>query len=133
MSVVAEGGCEALFLNYQRMITFCPLACDFHTRFIHNMLRLVSEHNVKLENRLEHVCRRTTREKLLSYLSEQAMAKGGRAFDIPYNRQELAEYLCVDRSAMSSELSKMRLRGYWIFRRTTLCFMTEIRGSAGRA
>ena len=117
VSVVAEGGCEALFLNYQRMITFCPLACDFHTRFIHNMLRLVSEHNVKLENKLEHVCRRTTREKLLSYLSEQAMAKGGRDFDIPHNRQELAEYLCVDRSAMSSELGKMRAEGILDFQK----------------
>ena len=88
-----------------------------YTRFIHNMLRLVSEHNVKLENKLEHVCRRTTREKLLSYLSEQAMAKGGRDFDIPHNRQELAEYLCVDRSAMSSELSKMRAEGILDFQK----------------
>ena len=62
------------------MITFCPLACDFHTRFIHNMLRLVSEHNVKLENKLEHVCRRTTREKLLSYLSEAGHGKRGQGF-----------------------------------------------------
>lgn len=81
------------------------------------MLRLVSEHNVKLENKLEHVCRRTTREKLLSYLSEQAMAKGGRDFDIPHNRQELAEYLCVDRSAMSSELGKMRAEGILDFQK----------------
>ena len=130
VSVVAEGGCETLFLNYQRMITFCPLACDFHTRFIHNMLRLVSEHNVKLENKLEHVCRRTTREKLLSYLSEQAMAKGGRDFDIPHNRQELAEYLCVDRSAMSSELSKMRAEGILDFQKNH--FVLHDRGAGER-
>ena len=130
VSVVAVGGCETLFLNYQRMITFCPLACDFHTRFIHNMLRLVSEHNVKLENKLEHVCRRTTREKLLSYLSEQAMAKGGRDFDIPHNRQELAEYLCVDRSAMSSELSKMRAEGILDFQKNH--FVLHDRGAGER-
>ena len=117
VSVVTEGPCEALFLNYQRMITFCSLACEFHTRFIHNMLRLVSEHNVKLENKLEHVCRKSTREKLLSYLSEQAISQWGRAFDIPHNRQELAEYLCVDRSAMSNELSKMRTEGILDFQK----------------
>ena len=116
VSVVAEGGCETLFLNYQRMITFCP--------------RLVSEHNVKLENKLEHVCRRTTREKLLSYLSEQAMAKGGRDFDIPHNRQELAEYLCVDRSAMSSELSKMRAEGILDFQKNH--FVLHDRGAGER-
>lgn len=117
VSVVAEGACETLFLNYQRMITFCPLACDFHTRFIHNLLRLVSERNVKLESKLEHVCRKTTREKLLSYLSQQAIASGSRDFDVPYNRQELAEYLCVDRSAMSNELGKMRNEGMLEFRK----------------
>lgn len=115
--VTARGPCEALFLNYQRMITFCPMACDFHTRFIHNMLRLMSERNVKLESKLEHVCRKNTREKLLSYLSQQAMARGSRDFDIPHNRKELAEYLCVDRSAMSNELGKMRDEGILDFQR----------------
>ena len=74
VSVETTGPCRAVFLDYQRMITFCSLACGFHTRMIHNMLRMVSENNVKLENKLEHVCRRTTREKLLSYQSGEAMA-----------------------------------------------------------
>lgn len=117
VSVVTEGDGQVLFLDYQRMITFCSLACDFHTRFIHNMLRLMSEQNVKLENKLEHVCRRNTREKLLSYLSKHAMAQGRRDFDIPHNRQELAEYLSVDRSAMSNELSKMRAEGILDFQK----------------
>ncbi len=117
VSLVSEGSSQVLFLDYQRMITFCSLACGFHTRMIHNMLRMVSENNVKLENKLEHVCRRTTREKLLSYLSGEAMAQGCRSFDIPHSRQELAEYLCVDRSAMSNELSKMRAEGILDFQR----------------
>ena len=117
VSVAAEGKCLVLFLDYQRMITFCPMACDFHTRLIHNLLRLVSEQNVKLEHKLEHMSRKTTREKLLSYLSGQAIAAGGRSFDIPYSRRELAEYLCVDRSAMSNELSRMRAEGVLEFQR----------------
>ena len=70
------------------------------------------------------------REKLLSYLSEQAMAKGGRDFDIPHNRQELAEYLCVDRSAMSSELSKMRAEGILDFQKNH--FVLHDRGAGDR-
>ena len=117
VSVVTEGPCEVLFLQYQRMITFCSLACDFHTRLIQNMLRVLSEHNVKLENKLEHMSRKTTRDKLLSYLSQQAVACGGRDFDIPHSRQELARYLGVDRSAMSNELSKMKTEGLLEFQR----------------
>ena len=93
VSVMSRGNSRVLFLNYQRMITFCSLACSFHTRMIHNMLRMMSENNVKLEDKLEHICRKTTREKLLSYLSKEAITQGGRSFDIPHSRQELAEYL----------------------------------------
>ena len=114
---MSRGNSRVLFLNYQRMITFCSLACSFHTRMIHNMLRMMSENNVKLEDKLEHICRKTTREKLLSYLSKEAITQGGRSFDIPHSRQELAEYLCVDRSAMSNELSKMKAEGILDFQR----------------
>ena len=62
--------------------------------------------------------RKTTREKLLSYLSQQALLRGGREFEIPYNRQELADYLGVDRSAMSSELGKLRAEGVLDYRRS---------------
>lgn len=117
VNVVAEQFCEVVFLTYQRMITFCSLACDFHTRLIQNMLRVLSEQNVKLENKLEHMSRKTTRDKLLSYLSQQAVVNGGRDFVIPHSRQELAGYLGVDRSAMSNELSKMKAEGLLEFQR----------------
>ena len=74
-------------------------------------------HQLKLENKLEHMSRKTTRDKLLSYLSQQAVACGGRDFDIPHSRQELARYLGVDRSAMSNELSKMKTEGLLEFQR----------------
>jgi CRP-like cAMP-binding protein len=117
VSLVAEENCEVMFLDYQRMITFCSLACDFHTRLIHNLLRLVSEQSVQLENKLEHITRKTTREKLLSYLSSVAVAQGSRTIVIPFNRQELAEYLCVDRSALSGELGRMRNEGILDFQK----------------
>ena len=72
VQLIAEKVCRAVFLDYQRMITFCSLACDFHTRLIQNLLRILAEANVGFENRGRHMSRRTTREKLLSYLSQQA-------------------------------------------------------------
>lgn len=117
MSVAAQGECQVVLLNYQRMITFCSLACDFHTRMIHNLLRMVSERSVRMEDKLEHVSRKSTREKLLSYLSREAMVQGSRSFDIPHNRQELAQYLGVDRSAMSSELGKLKREGILDFQK----------------
>lgn len=117
VSVTAREGCQVIFMDYQRMITFCSLACGFHTRLVQNLLRLVSEENVRMENQLDHMCRKTTREKLMSYLSQQAVAQGSREFEIPHSRQELARYLGVDRSAMSSELGKMRAQGLLDFRK----------------
>ena len=82
-----------------------------------HLLGILWGKNLLLERRLEHVCRRSTREKLLAYLSDQARIHQSLEFDIPLNRQELADYLCVDRSAMSSELGKMRDEGILEFRR----------------
>jgi CRP-like cAMP-binding protein len=108
VSVVAAEKSEVMFLDYRRIIGVCSSACPFHVGLIENMMRILAEKNILLTRKIEHVTRRTTREKLLSWLSEQARAAGSSAFDIPFNRQELAEYLSVDRSAMSGELSKMR-------------------------
>ena len=55
--------------------------------------------------------KRNTRQKILSYLSTESMKQGKLSFDIPYDRQQLADYLGVDRSAMSNELSKMQRDG----------------------
>ena len=71
--------------------------------------------NKRLTQKLEHISQRTTREKLLSYLSEQSLRAGSSSFDIPFNRQQLADFLSVDRSAMSGELCKMREEGILLF------------------
>jgi CRP-like cAMP-binding protein len=79
----------------------------FHSSLIKNMLKVMARKNLALVGKIEHVTKRTTREKLLSYLSEQAKLNGSDNFTIPFNRQELADYLAVERSAMSAELSRM--------------------------
>ena len=111
VSVMAVEKSRILFVDYRRIITNCPNTCVFHASLIENMIRILAGKNVMLTQKMEHMSKRTTREKILSYLSAQAVRCGSNAFNIPFNRQELADYLCVERSAMSAELSKMRKEG----------------------
>lgn len=104
-----------LFLDINRILTMCPSSCRFHARLIRNLLSVIASKNKMLTQKLEHISQRTTREKLLSYLSEQSLRAECPSFDIPFNRQQLADYLSVDRSAMSNELCKMRDKGILLF------------------
>ncbi len=106
VTVQAVGDCEVLFIDYKKIITSCSSACPFHAKLTENMLRLIAKKNLMLNQKIEILSKRTTREKLLCFFDTQrGIAK---KFTIPYNREELARYLCVDRSAMSNELCKMR-------------------------
>ena len=116
-SVVAAERSDILFLNCRKVTTTCPNACPFHAALIQNMLGLIARKNMMLTNKISHLVKRTTREKLLSYFSEQAERAGSSSFTIPFNRQELADYLSVDRSAMSTELGKLRREGLLEFRK----------------
>ncbi len=109
--VLASEKCEILFLNMQSLLTTCESACSFHHRIIQNMLCISAEKNLALSERMMHIAPKSIRSRLLSYLSEQAAEHGSMHFTIPFNRQQLADYLGVDRSAMSNELSKMRRDG----------------------
>ena len=111
VSVTAAEKTEVLFINCERMITVCPSACEFHNRLVRNMLKILAEKNMALTQKIGHMGKRSTREKILSYLSEQAALHGSAAFSIPFDRQQLADYLCVERSAMSAVLSKLREEG----------------------
>jgi CRP-like cAMP-binding protein len=111
ISVQAVQGSEVLLFDYRKVITTCNSACGFHTQLISNMLRLLARKSISMMEKIENVTRRSTREKLLSYLSQQAQLKQTQSFDIPFNRQELAEYLAVDRSALSAELGRLRDEG----------------------
>lgn len=111
VTVVSITDSEILWVDYRRIISTCSSACKFHTKLIENMLAILASKNILLNRKIEHISKRTTREKLLSYLSDEAARHGTREFDIQFNRQELADYLCVDRSAMSNELSKLQSNG----------------------
>ena len=87
------------------------MACEFHHRLIKNMVSIIADKNRDLMRKVEVVSKRTIREKLLAYLSIQAQVQQSRYFEIPLGRLELAEYLCVDRSALTRELAKMKDEG----------------------
>lgn len=109
--VVAAEDSIVICLDANRVITTCSNACRFHQLVVRNLFFEVSERNRKLVQKLGHMAQRTTREKLISYLSEQSKRQGSASFEIPLNRQQLADFLSVDRSAMSNELCKMRDQG----------------------
>jgi cAMP-binding proteins - catabolite gene activator and regulatory subunit of cAMP-dependent protein kinases len=108
---------EVLFLNMRNMLTTCQRGCAFHTRIIQNMLKISAQKNLNLSTRMMHTASKSLRERLLSYLSEQALEHGSTHFTIPFDRQQLADYLAVDRSAMSNELSKMQKDGLITYHR----------------
>ena len=109
--VVAVEDSSVIFFDVKRILTTCSSACRFHNMIVQNMFFAISDKNRKLVQKLGHMSGRTTRAKLISYLSEEAKRQGSSAFIVPFNRQQLADYLCVDRSAMSNELCKMRDEG----------------------
>ena len=117
-NAVAVKDSEVLFLDVKRILTMCPSACPFHGRLIRNLLSVMALKNKMLTQKLEHMSKRTTREKILSYLSEQSQRTGSPVFDIPFNRQQMADFLSVDRSAMSAELGRMRDEGILSFERS---------------
>ncbi|MDY2960383.1 MAG: Crp/Fnr family transcriptional regulator [Hornefia sp.] len=115
--VVAAEDSEILFLNIDKLLTTCQSGCRFHHRLIHNLLRISALKSLSLSSRMMHTAPKSMRDRLLSYLSEQATVNGSTHFTIPFNRQQLADYLGVDRSAMSNELSKMQKDGLISFKK----------------
>lgn len=111
INVTACEDCEILMLRISRILTTCPTACSHHSRLIQNLVSVLSGKLLLFNEKITHMSKRTTREKLLSYLSSESIRQGKRSFDIPYNRQQLADYLCVERAAMSAELSKLQKEG----------------------
>ena len=109
--VVAAEDSLILFLDMTRLMTACQNSCGFHQKLIRNMLRIQANNNINLSTRMIHISPKSIRDRLLSYLSRQALENGSDSFRIPFSRQQLADYLGVDRSALSKELGKMRNEG----------------------
>jgi CRP-like cAMP-binding protein len=111
VSIIATEKSEVLLIKYEHVLSPCGNLCSFHNRMIRNLLSVVAMSNIKLSRKIDYVSKRTTKEKLMAYLSDEAKRAESPYFTIPYDRQMLADYLCVERSAMSAEIGKLRNEG----------------------
>lgn len=111
LDVVANENCEIMFIDCSRAIHTCCNSCEFHSQIIYNLMKNMAQKNIIFHRKLQITSKRSTREKLMEYLTQQSKNTCSKAFDIPFDRQELADYLQVDRSGLSAEISKLRKEG----------------------
>lgn len=111
VNVIAASDVDVLLIECPKVTKTCKNCCDYHNRLIQNLLGIIAKKNILLNQKLEILSKRTTKDKLLAYLSYEAKRLNNNQFSIPFNRQELADYLGVERSAMSVELSKLKNEG----------------------
>lgn len=111
VSVVAAEDSALLLLDHSRVIAGCRNGCMAHSILITNLMRIIAQKNLLLNQKLGFVTQRTTRDKLMAYLTAQEKHAGSSCFLIPFDRQALADYLCVERSALSAEIGKLKKAG----------------------
>ena len=111
VSVIAQENTSVLLLDCKRVLTSCSNACPYHRNLAGNLLREIARKNLMLTQKIRCMSRKTTQEKLMEFLLDQAKQHGSAEFVIPYDRQTLADYLGVERSAMSAEISKLKKAG----------------------
>ncbi|MDD3920632.1 MAG: Crp/Fnr family transcriptional regulator [Eubacteriales bacterium] len=125
VDVIAQEPATVLYIDTKKLLTPCQNACDFHSELIYRLVGMLAQKNLFLTEKLRHVTRRSTREKLLSYLSAESARNAKPDFSIPFDRQQLADYLAVERSAMSAELGKLRKEGVLSFQRNRFTLLKK--------
>lgn len=111
VSVIAKENSEIMLIECSRIMTPCPRVCGFHQKLIFNMMKELARKNMLFLKKIEIISKRTTRDKLMTYLMLESQRHGTNTFEIPFNRQELADYLEVERSGLSVEISKLKKEG----------------------
>ena len=111
VSIAAQTDCTVLLIDTVRILHTCANACRQHQQLCENLVHILAEKYTAMSHKVIHLSGRTTRRKLLSYLSEQMRLAGGNPFALPFNRQELADYLFIERSGLSTELNKLQKEG----------------------
>lgn len=111
VSFQAAADCKILCLSFHRVLCVCSKACAYHNRLVENMVMLIARKNVKLMEKMEVLSKKSIRERILTWLSQQVQLYGSETFRSPLGRLDLADYLCVDRSALTRELSRMKADG----------------------
>lgn len=111
VTVVANEACEVMLIDCDHILHTCSNNCGFHQQLIFNLMKDLATKTILFHQRIEITSKRSTREKLMTYLMLQAKRAGSDSFDIPFDRQELADYLEVERSGLSAEISKLKKEG----------------------
>ncbi len=111
VDIVASENAEVMLVDVHRVTRSCGNACSFHSQIIFNLVKIVAEKNLVFHRKIMVTSGRTTRDKLMVYLLSEAKKRNSDTFEIPYDRQELADYLEVERSGLSSEIGKLRREG----------------------
>ena len=111
VSVIASEACEIMYIECAHILYTCANSCGFHRQLIFNLMRDLAERALLLHRRIDVTSKRTTREKLMAYLMHCAKSSGSDTFEIPFDRQALADYLDVDRSGLSTEIGKLVKEG----------------------
>lgn len=111
VSAIALTDSEVLLLNCRHVLSSCSNSCHFHNTLIKNLLQEMAQKNLALSRKIRYMSQKTTKEKIMAYLLDQAKQQGSNEFVIPHDRQSLADYLGVERSAMSAEISKLKQSG----------------------
>ena len=109
VDIIANNECEVLFLPFEKVVTPCEKLCPYHMQLIKNVMKMISKRNSLLNDKIDIIGQKTTRDKILALL--ETYKNGEKVFSIPYSREEMAKFLHVDRSAMSRELCRMRDEG----------------------
>ncbi len=125
ISVIAQKDSEVLLLNCKRILSTCTQACHFHRLLINNLIKELANKNLSLSKKIRYMSKKNTKSKLMAYLSDQAKTQGSAEFVIPCDRQTLADYLGVERSAMSAEISKLKKSGYIDTKGSWFCLKSE--------
>lgn len=121
----AHEDCRVLLMDYERILNSCKVTCIFHHRLIENMVMMIAAKNLELMEKAEIISRPNMREKILAYLQKLAQTNASKTFTVPFNRTEMAEYLCADRSAMTRELSRMQEEGILAFQKREFTLYTK--------
>lgn len=111
IAIIADEPCEVMLIDCRHILHTCSNGCGFHHQLIFNLMRDLATKTIQFHQRIEITSKRTTREKLWAYLSLQAKKAESGCFTIPFDRQELADYLEVERSGLSAEIGKMKKEG----------------------
>lgn len=123
VDVIATEDTDILLTDAMHIARPCENACAFHRQMTLNLLQIVARKNLVLHRKIEITSKRSTREKLMTYLLLQAKKAGSSTFTIPYDRQELADYLGVERSGLSAEIGKLRNEKVLECRRSTFTLL----------